>query len=321
MDFTLVAKLVTFVLFVLAIVVTGFVIFDTETEGDATSKPTFSGRAMLGSFIATLLFGALFFVTLGLTQVDAGHVGVVQNFGKVQDATLDPGVHWVTPLVTSVSSVDTRVQPHAMKEIDAASKEQQTVKITGMLNYHVDPRFASSLVQNVGLDFASKVIDPALSDFVKTVVPEYAINDILNKRDELRSRAMTALGDNLAKYHIIIDDIYISNVAFSDDYQKAIESKQVAAQQVQTEQQNLLQKQIQAQQAAAVAQGIADANVITAQGQQKANQAISASLTPDMLQYLLIQKLGDKIQVMYLPTGQNFILNPATGGLTPTTGK
>ena len=65
MDFTLVAKLVTFVLFVLAIVVTGFVIFDTETEGDATSKPTFSGRAMLGSFIATLLFGALFSLPLG----------------------------------------------------------------------------------------------------------------------------------------------------------------------------------------------------------------------------------------------------------------
>jgi regulator of protease activity HflC (stomatin/prohibitin superfamily) len=265
--------------------------------------------AILGVVVGCVL-GIVWIFSLGLTQVPAGFVGVVTNFGKVQDTTLDPGIHWVPPLITTVTNVDTRVQPHEMKEIDAASKEQQAVKITGTLNYHVDARFASSLYQQVGLDFAGKVIDPALNDFIKTVTPDYPASEILGRRDEIRSRTMTALGANLARYHIIIDDIYIANIAFSPEYAQAIEAKQVAQQQVQTEQQVLAQKQIQAQQKVVDAQGTADAQVVAAKGQAQANTLVSESLDPEILQYLLIQKLGDNISVIYLPSGTGMILDP-----------
>ncbi|MBI2504514.1 MAG: hypothetical protein HYW07_14935, partial [Candidatus Latescibacteria bacterium] len=39
-----------------------------------------------------------------------------------------------------------------------------------------------------------------------------------------------------------------------------------------------------------------------------ANLQLSQSLTPALIQYSLIQRLSDKIQVMILPPGQNFIL-------------
>ena len=45
------------------------------------------------------------------------------------------------------------------------------VKMTGMMNFHIDPKFVNDLYQKVGLDFADKVIDPAFNDFVKEVVP------------------------------------------------------------------------------------------------------------------------------------------------------
>jgi regulator of protease activity HflC (stomatin/prohibitin superfamily) len=242
--------------------------------------------------------------------VPPGTVGVQTNFGEVQEQTLGPGLHWVTPFMCQVTNMDTRVQPHAMKEIEAASKEYQAVRITGMLNYHIDPAYASQLFQTVGPDFASKVIDPALNDFVKTVTPEYSVSDILNKRDEIRGRAMDALGSNLSRYHISVDDIYFANISFSDEYQAAIEAKQVAAQQVQTEQQVLLQKQIQAQQQVAVAKGQADSQVVIAKGVADSNALINASLSDKVLQYMLIQKLGDKISVIFMPTGQSFILDP-----------
>ena len=188
-------------------------------------------------------------------EVPAGNVGVVTNFGQVQTVTLEPGLHLVVPIVQHVTNVDTRVQPHQFQEIDAASKELQTVKLTGTMNYHIDGQFASDLFQRVGTDFAAKIIDPAFNDFIKTVVPDYSVNDILAKRDEIRSLAKAQLAANLAQYHIIVDDIYIANIAFSDAFQQAIEAKQVAQQQVQTEQQILAQKQIQAQQAVAQATG------------------------------------------------------------------
>ena len=242
-------------------------------------------------------------------EVPAGNVGVVTNFGSVQTVTLEPGLHVVVPIYQRVTNVDTRVQPHEFKEIDAASKELQTVKLTGVMNYHIDGQFASDLFQRVGVDFAAKIIDPAFNDFIKTVVPDYSVNDILAKRDEIRSLAKAQLAANLSQYHIIVDDIYISNIAFSDAFQQAIEAKQVAQQQVQTEQQILAQKQIQAQQVVAAAKGEADANVTLAEGQAKANQLLAASLSDQILQYQYIQKLTDKITVMLLPSGNQTIFD------------
>ena len=253
-------------------------------------------------------------------EVPAGNVGVVTNFGQVQTVTLEPGLHVVVPIYQRVTNVDTRVQPHQFQEIDAASKELQTVRLTGTMNYHIDGQFASDLFQRVGTDFAGKIIDPAFNDFIKTVVPDYSVNDILAKRDEIRSFAKTQLAANLAQYHIIVDDIYIANIAFSEGFQQAIEDKQVAQQQVQTEQQILAQKQIQAQQAVAVAKGQADSNVTLAEGQAKAtvtlaqgqaeaNSLLASSLTDQILQYQYIQKLSDNITVMLLPAGTGTIFD------------
>ncbi len=264
-------------------------------------------RGVVGSAIGLLL------VVVGLSQpfveVPAGNVGVVTNFGSVQTGTLEPGLHIVMPIVQHVATIDTRVQPHQFQEIDAASAEYQTVKLTGVMNYHVDGQFASDLYQRVGTDFASKVIDPAFNDFIKTVVPAYKVDAILGARDEIRAKAKEALAANLAQYHIIVDDIYIANIAFSDAFQQAIEAKQVAQQQVQTEQQILAQKKIQAEQAVAQAQGQADSTVALANGQAQANKVLAASLSDQILQYQYIQKLTDKIQVMLLPTGTNSIFD------------
>ena len=149
------------------------------------------------------------------------------------------GLNFKVPIAERVIKVDVKVQPHPFKEIDASSKEYQMVKMTGMMNFHIDPAFVNDLYQKVGLDFADKVIDPAFNDFVKEVVPTYPIGEILPKREEIRQRAMKKLGDNLSRYHIIVDDIYFANIRFSPGYEGAIEAKQVAQQQVETQRQVL----------------------------------------------------------------------------------
>jgi regulator of protease activity HflC (stomatin/prohibitin superfamily) len=140
-------------------------------------------------------------------------------------------------------------------------------------------------------------------------VPTYTVDSILGARDEIRSKAKEALAGNLIQYHIIVDDIYIANISFSNEFQAAIEAKQVAQQQVQTETQILAQKDIQAQQAVRVAQGQADAQVALATGQAESNRLIAASLSDPVLQYQLINKLSDKINVMLVPSGNGFILD------------
>jgi len=236
--------------------------------------------------------------------VPAGHRGVVLWWGSVENRIMGEGLNFIVPIAERVIKVDVKVQPHPFREIDASSKEYQNVKMTGMMNFHIDPAFVNDLYQKVGLDFADKVIDPAFNDFVKEVVPTYPIGEILPKREEIRKRAMTKLGDNLSRYHIIVDDIYFANIRFSPEYEGAIEAKQVAQQQVETQKQVLAQREIEAQQKVATAKGEAQSILVVAQGQAQANDALSKSITPILVQYKGIEKW-------------NGILPQVSGGAVP----
>jgi regulator of protease activity HflC (stomatin/prohibitin superfamily) len=222
--------------------------------------------------------------------VPAGHRGVVLWWGSVEKRIMGEGLNFIVPLAERVIKVDVKVQPHPFRQIDASSKEYQNVKMTGMMNFHIDPAYVNDLYQKVGLDFADKVIDPAFNDFVKEVVPTYPIGEILPKREEIRKRAMTKLGENLSRYHIIVDDIYFADIRFSTGYEGAIEAKQVAQQQVETQRQVLAQREIEAQQKVATAKGEAESIQVVAQGQAKANDALSRSITPILVQYKGIEK-------------------------------
>jgi regulator of protease activity HflC (stomatin/prohibitin superfamily) len=233
----------------------------------------------------------LFIVSWGsFAIVPAGHRGVVLLWGSVEKRIMGEGLNFKVPIAEKVIKVDVKVQPHPFKEIDASSKEYQMVKMTGMMNFHIDPAYVNDLYQKVGLDFADKVIDPAFNDFVKEVVPTYPIGEILPKREEIRKRAMTKLGDNLTRYHIIVDDIYFANIRFSPEYEGAIEAKQVAQQQVETQKQVLAQREIEAQQKVASAKGEAESILVVAQGQAKANDALSRSISSILVQYKSIEK-------------------------------
>jgi regulator of protease activity HflC (stomatin/prohibitin superfamily) len=242
----------------------------------------------IGIFIVLGLILVLAWSTFVI--VPAGHRGVALWWGSVEKRIMGEGLNFMVPLAERVIKVDVRVQPHPFREIDASSKEYQNVKMTGMMNFHIDPAYVNDLYQKVGLDFADKVIDPAFNDFVKEVVPTYPIGEILPKREEIRQRAMTKLGDNLARYHIIVDDIYFANIRFSSEYEGAIEAKQVAQQQVETQKQVLAQREIEAQQKVATAKGEAESIQVVAQGQAKANEALSQSITPILVQYKGIEK-------------------------------
>jgi regulator of protease activity HflC (stomatin/prohibitin superfamily) len=236
--------------------------------------------------------------------IPAGHRGVILFWGSVEKRIMGEGLNFKVPIAESVIKVDVKVQPHPFKQIDASSKEYQMVNMTGMMNFHIDPAYVNDLYQKVGLDFADKVIDPAFNDFVKEVVPTYPIGEILPKREEIRKRAMTKLGDNLSRYHIIVDDIYFANIRFSTGYEGAVEAKQVAQQQVETQKQVLAQREIEAQQKVATAKGEAESILVVAQGQAKANDALSRSISPILVQYKGVEKW-------------NGILPQVSGGAVP----
>jgi regulator of protease activity HflC (stomatin/prohibitin superfamily) len=249
-------------------------------------RPRTIGIAILVFIVFIILWGTF-------VIVPAGHRGVVLWWGSVEKRIMGEGLNFKVPIAEGVIKVDVRVQPHPFKEIDAASKEYQMVKLTGMMNFHIDPSYVNDLYQKVGLDFANKVIDPAFNDFVKEVVPIYQITEILPKREDIRKRAMTKLGDNLARYHIIVDDIYFANIRFSPEYEKAVEAKQVAQQQVETQRQVLAQREIEAQQKVATAKGEAESILVQYKGIERWN-GILPQVSSGAVPFIDLGKMQEK---------------------------
>lgn len=263
--------------------------------------------------LGTILVLGLLALVFSTTTVPPGAVGVVVNLGKVEENTLPSGFHFITPFLQSVHVMDTKVQSHEFgvadnAPIEAASREYQSVYLSGKFNYHVDGQYASVLFKTVGVDFASRIIDPAFKDIVKEIVPNYGIAQVLPKRDEIRTKTIEKLNENLARYHIVIDDVYFANIGFSPEYEAAIEAKQVAEQQVETEKQITQQRIQQANQREEEAKGNARATIAAAQGTATANKLITDSLTPLLIQYESIRLFNPKAQVIYLPESGNFLL-------------
>ena len=301
-----------FLLFIFGVLllVGGIALFCFEWFTTTDEAPINKGVLGVGVVLAVLGFFSFW-----LHPIPAGYVGVVTAFGEVQPETLKPGMNLVPPIVNSVTDVDTRVRgipfgqdPNA--RFGAASKEYQDVWLAGTLNVHVDQNKAVDLFQNVGLDYDTKLVMPFFATSIKEVVPQFAIGDILAKREVIRQEAVVKLQAKLAPYGLVVDDVAIANIDFSEQYKAAIEAKQVAEQQVQTESQVLAQKRIQADQARTDAQGRADARVIDATGQAEANRLLQQSLSDELIRYTLIQKLAPTINTMILPDGQSFILDP-----------
>jgi regulator of protease activity HflC (stomatin/prohibitin superfamily) len=148
-----------------------------------------------------------------------------------------------------------------------------------------------------------RVFDPAFQDYIKEIVPTYSVTDILPNRSAIRDAVRVKLADKATTYGLTVDDVFITNISFDADYTKAIEAKQVAAQQLE-------QAKIQAHTAVATAQGVADAQVVAAQADAKANQLRAQYLTPELILFLEIAKWNG-----ILPT------TTGVGGVFATVGK
>jgi len=233
-------------------------------------------------------------VYLSVYTVPAGFVGVVTRFGAVQ-RIVQPGFGTKIPFIEDVVKMDVRTQKD-QTDATAASSDLQQVTSTIAVNYNLDPAYASTVYQSVGTDYADILIAPAIQNIFKATTAQFTAEQLIDQREQVRASAGAALKTQLIQYHVLVLNFNIVNFNFSDQFNQAIEAKQVAQQQVETAKQLLAKAQVDAQTAVAQAQGQADA--------QKALKD-AGSLTPEYLEFLAIQKWDGRLPAV------------VTGGTTP----
>jgi prohibitin 2 len=284
------------------------------------NKQNYPGNRLGGNIAIALgiviILGGLIFSMF--TTVPAGNRGVVIRFGAVTGRVLDEGLQTKVPFFDSVVKMSVQTQKY---EADAtsASGDLQDVNTTIALNWHLDPAMAADIYKNVGLEFIEWLAAPAIQETVKQVTAKYIAEDLILKRDEVKNAITANLSERLIPRGIVIETVSITNFRFSDTFTAAIEAK-VSAEQAVLEAKNKLERvKVEAQQREEEARGEANARIAKAQGEAEyirivtdaqiaANQAIAGTLTPEVLKYILIDRLGEDIKVMVIPSNQGLDL-------------
>ncbi|HYG83346.1 MAG TPA: prohibitin family protein [Verrucomicrobiae bacterium] len=219
---------------------------------------------------------------LCVRTVDAGEVGVITRFGEVS-REVQSGLALKLPWpIETIHYMDTRIQKEE-QDAKAATADLQDVSATLALNYAINREEATQLYKEIGPLYQARVVTPALQESFKAATAEYTAVQLLTKRAEVKQKTLAKIKERVEPYGIRIEDVSIVNFSFSEDFSRAIEAKQVAAQEAERAKFNLERAKLDAE----------------AQNVQK------QSLSPGLLQKMAIDKWDGKMP-QYLGGGAVF---------------
>jgi regulator of protease activity HflC (stomatin/prohibitin superfamily) len=296
------------------------------------------------ALIVAILAIVLTILGSGLVYVESTERGVVRTIqaGGVRPEALEPGLHWIVPVVESVVPYTISNQTYTMSflpeqgpdsgddSIRARTKDGQEVIIDATVIYRIDPKKVVALHIAWKNDYENGMVRPETRGVIRDAASQYGIEEVVStKREEMVQRIIEALGQSLAENNLELLEFILRDIHFSEAYAVAVEQKQIAEQQAlqaefvveskrQEAEQARQQAQGQADAAVIAAQGAAEARLIEAEAEAKALELLAAALAdnPQLLQYQYILKLSPGVQTIFIPTGNQFIL-PLPG--TPVT--
>jgi prohibitin 2 len=223
--------------------------------------------------------------------VQAGHRGVVLYVGAVENRVLGEGVHYILPFAEQVIPLEVRTLKFEANA-SAASNDLQEVATVIALNYHIDPSKANLIYQQLGADYADRIIAPTIQESVKASVAKFNAEQLITQRETAKATIAQAIRNTLSARNILVENVFITDFKFSESFSRQVESKVVAFQKYLTEQNNLKAVQVIANQTVVQAQAQARANVARASGEAQAIKLITEQLrqSPQYLQWQAINR-------------------------------
>lgn len=234
------------------------------------------------------------------TIVSPGYEGIVLRLGSI-NRVLNNGIHFKIPLLESVEKITVQTQKEQV-ETDSASQDLQTVKATVAVNYGVSSDRVSDIYRNIGVDYKSRVIDPAIQEAVKSATAKYTAEQLITQRPLVKEDILSSLKSILSPKDISVSDVSITNFDFSPSFNQAIEAKVTAEQQALQSKNLLEQKKYEAEQTVVTAKAQAEAIQIQA-------QAIEQQGGANYVQLQAIAKWDGKLPAQMIPGSSVPFLN------------
>ena len=169
--------------------------------------------------------------------VQAGHRGVVLYVGAVENRVLGEGIHFIIPFAEQVVPLEVRTLKYVANAA-AASNDLQEVQTTIALNYHISPGQANIIYQQLGADYADRIIAPTIQESVKASVVKFNAKELITKRATAKAVIAGSIANTLGARDIVVETVFITDFKFSPVFADQVESKVVAFQKYLTEQNN-----------------------------------------------------------------------------------
>lgn len=204
------------------------------------------------AFLILVLLALLFFSSMRMVPV--GHVGVVMSFGRITGTSLEPGLHFTAPW-HFVKRIDNRVK-HTETTTPCFSKDLQLLEIDLDIMTVLPKDKAAMVYANIGTEYLEQV-KPRVYELLKQEVSKYTAELVIENRGKIHQDVLLAARSRMEDL-VRFEDIVLTNIDFSDAYEKAIEQKQVSQQRSLQAKYELEKAKIEAEKEIATAQGEAE---------------------------------------------------------------
>ena len=118
--------------------------------------------------------------------------------------------------------------------MEASSKDLQKISnFKVAINYNITKDTANTLYREVGVDYKTIIVEPAIQEAMKATVANYTAEELITKRNEVSAFALEALFNKLNDRGINLTSLNILDLSFSPEFDAAVEAKQIVEQQTQ----------------------------------------------------------------------------------------
>ena len=263
--------------------------------------------------VMSLILAVILVLISCFTSVPTGYTGIKTTFGRVENETLEAGLHFKAPWqkIVNMNNQEQRYQ----YTFDAFSADIQQVVVIGSLNYNIDKTTAMTLYREVGINYVNTLVAPRVFENTKAVFSRYEAENLVANRNALSDEILTMMIADMQSYGINILSVSIEDMDFTDAFTDAVEAKQVATQnklKAQTEQEQATmeakaaaeRKQIDASAQAEVKKIQADAAAyeikVQAEAEAEANKKIAESLSDQLIEYSYANTWDGKLPTTFL---------------------
>jgi regulator of protease activity HflC (stomatin/prohibitin superfamily) len=242
-----------------------------------TKKMIIKSAAVL---ITVILLGIVGFGSI--RTVGAGEVGIITRFGEV-NRVAESGLTFKIPFIESMTKMETRIQKQEVKS-DAATKDLQEVNGAVAVNYSITNDNALKIYKELGINYVDTVITPILTEAFKEGVTQYTAEQLMANRTEAKEYILENVKNRLETYGITVIDANLTDLNFSEEFNKAIEQKAVAQQEVEKAKQELERVKVEA-----------ESRVENAKAEAEAQRLQQQTLTDAMIKKMWIEKWDGKL--------------------------